>query len=350
MEEIHSNIIDGVGLADINQNINNIIGPDDEERCPLYGAVISATISDDKHHDTYFVEHFIKSTMFGADGWWYSQDDWTRNISEFHIHSDGAASHFKQRRSLLLVHWILQNVPAFRRVTWGFGCPGHGKGVWDGLGGTLKNTLLRYLLAENIVVNSIRQLYEIVVKLFDKNMSKTERWVLNFVLAANTTDLLRPRSDAQYMETSVKLKAFEHGAGTQSIFMYEAMGPMAAVEGEPCYHLAYRLQSCWCPYCVRCLREDTPTDVQFYTPKKKISARDPYIIGCLSNEPWASQMVYMHSETNTKYKAPRDNVPAVGEEQAQPEGEVDESAAQHDEGIPVFDQAAAEAMLMLAGL
>jgi hypothetical protein len=53
----------------------------------------------------------------------------------------------------------------------------------------------------------------------------------------------------------------------------------------------------------------------------------------------------MHRETNTKYKAPRDNVPAVGEEQAQPEGKVDESAAQHDEGIPIFDQAAAEAML-----
>jgi hypothetical protein len=48
MEEmLHSNIIDGVGLENINKNIRNIFGPNDEERCPIYGAVISALVSDE---------------------------------------------------------------------------------------------------------------------------------------------------------------------------------------------------------------------------------------------------------------------------------------------------------------
>ena len=28
-----------------------------------------------------------------------------------------------------------------RDVAWDFGCPGHGKGAWDGLGGTVKSKL-----------------------------------------------------------------------------------------------------------------------------------------------------------------------------------------------------------------
>ena len=71
-------------------------------------------------------------------------------------------------------------------MTWTFGCPGHGKGTWDGLGGIIKdktghcgilpcaNTLFYhsatkgrdYLKAEDMFVLSAKEVFDIIYELF----------------------------------------------------------------------------------------------------------------------------------------------------------------------------------------
>jgi hypothetical protein len=49
-------------------------------------------------------------------------------IKEIHICSDGAASHFKQKGTLRFLYFFIKQF-GFSRLTWTFGCPGHGKGT-----------------------------------------------------------------------------------------------------------------------------------------------------------------------------------------------------------------------------
>ena len=124
-------------------------------------------VSDSKLHDTYFVRYFLSETLLGETGWLNTQ---TRElgladrIRTLHICSDGAAAHFKQRGSL---HYITGlSVTSKYNMTWTFGCAGHGKGTWDGLGGILKNKTGHYLKAEDIFVSSAKEIYDIIYELF----------------------------------------------------------------------------------------------------------------------------------------------------------------------------------------
>ena len=94
-------------------------------------------ISDSKLHDTYFVRHFLSNVLLGPNGWLLNQTrepDLSSRIRSIDICSDGAAAHFKQKGS---IHF-LSSLKTYS-YTWVFGCPGHGKGTWDGLGGIVKN-------------------------------------------------------------------------------------------------------------------------------------------------------------------------------------------------------------------
>ena len=96
-------------------------------------------ISDDKTHDSHAAQTFINKTFT------YLEENFVKpGIEEFvalHIHSDNAPSHFKSSKTMnyltklpeRLSSWAA-NVPFSFRVFWEFGAPGHGKGVWDGIG------------------------------------------------------------------------------------------------------------------------------------------------------------------------------------------------------------------------
>lgn len=64
------------------------------------------------------------------------------------VHSDNAPSHFKCSKTLYfltslpdrLKSWGWRGRHTFR-VVWEFGAPGHGKGVWDGIGAWMKRTV-----------------------------------------------------------------------------------------------------------------------------------------------------------------------------------------------------------------
>jgi hypothetical protein len=63
-------------------------------------------------------------------------------LNVLYVHSDNAAQHFKSSKTL---HWFTKQLGGmgFHSILYDFGPPGHGKGVWDGLGGELKQWLRR---------------------------------------------------------------------------------------------------------------------------------------------------------------------------------------------------------------
>jgi hypothetical protein len=95
----------------------------------------------DRLHDSSATQHFMTLQM----DWFVKQKHlgtMNETFSKHHIHSDNAGQHFKNKYSarFLTLYQIKYNLDV---TTWSFGCPGHGKGAWDGLGGTMKNWLGR---------------------------------------------------------------------------------------------------------------------------------------------------------------------------------------------------------------
>jgi hypothetical protein len=124
------------------------------------------TFSDDKYHDTYFVPKKFRDIFFRDEGWFKKQTaQFNNRFTHLLINSDGAVSHFKQKYTLQFIcqlKLVIQNNYKILRLTWLFGCPGHGKGTWDGLGGVVKNKLCRMIIKEFKVFgpNDKKQLFE----------------------------------------------------------------------------------------------------------------------------------------------------------------------------------------------
>lgn len=91
------------------------------------------TASDDKQHDTSFVQHYLQHVALGEKGFVKSHLKLKDQISEFHVHSDGAPGHFKQKYTLQSLNDLLiRNIGhGITRIVWEFGCPGHGKGIYS---------------------------------------------------------------------------------------------------------------------------------------------------------------------------------------------------------------------------
>ena len=109
------------------------------------------------------------------------------NIDRFKyllVNSNGAALHFKQKYTTLqffcqLMKKLRDAGWKFSRLSWLFGCPGHGKRVWDGLGGVIKGLLFRYIIKEFIVFTDgnagKKEVYELAKKLFMDNPEIEEK-------------------------------------------------------------------------------------------------------------------------------------------------------------------------------
>ena len=96
-------------------------------------------VTGDKKQDSYATQHFIKTIL----AWLHAALIVTglESIIRFYIHSDNAAPHFKNSKTLNFLSRILSMFTWVIVACWSFGCPGHGKGPWDGLGGILKRML-----------------------------------------------------------------------------------------------------------------------------------------------------------------------------------------------------------------
>jgi hypothetical protein len=89
------------------------------------------TASDDKQHDTSFVQHFLQYVALGEQGFVQSHPKLKDQATEFFVHSDGAPGHLKQKDTLQSLNDLLirNTVHGITRIVWEFGCPGHGKGI-----------------------------------------------------------------------------------------------------------------------------------------------------------------------------------------------------------------------------
>ena len=93
-------------------------------------------VSDDLHHTKLSVHAFM-SDILGSIKEKYPE------VREFDIFSDGASSQFKQR--FLFSNLFNWEEEFDVRIRWHFFATSHGKGVVDGLGGTVKRAVWRYV-------------------------------------------------------------------------------------------------------------------------------------------------------------------------------------------------------------
>ena len=63
--------------------------------------------------------------------------------------SDGCASQFRSRYVFSLLTHIHPDIT----IEWHYNKAHHGKGLMDGIGGTLKNLVCRRILSEDVVIN-----------------------------------------------------------------------------------------------------------------------------------------------------------------------------------------------------
>ena len=223
-------------------------------------------VSDYKGHDSNFVKCYLDELLLGPNSWFMTQTSFPglkERLTEVHIDSDGAASHFKQKDSLFSITEFLVKYCLFH-LTWTFGAPGHGKGTWDGFGGILKNAATRRIISESLIVNTAQDVFDLLILLFcsevkEEEYARTKRikvksWSIN--LLSNDAVLLYPSIEQNVIHN---IEAFD-GAGSQRIFFYEA------------FHrggLGYQLSACWCAACIRGLRHGAFKG----------------ILGCFSGEP-----------------------------------------------------------------
>lgn len=57
-------------------------------------------------------------------------------------------------------------------TSWTFSAPGHGKGTWDGVGGIIKSTARRTIIAQSLILNDANTVYELVKITFTSETKK----------------------------------------------------------------------------------------------------------------------------------------------------------------------------------
>lgn len=113
-----------------------------------------AFISDELEHNKYAVFTFF-------DRLFLELQQSNPNLKELAFFSDGAASQFKQR--FLFVNLSLMEQDYGLKVSWHFFATSHGKGVVDGIGGTLKRAVWRESMA-GLVISSAEEFANVAKK------------------------------------------------------------------------------------------------------------------------------------------------------------------------------------------
>lgn len=212
-------------------------------------------ITDDKQHDTFLSRHIVEAHIVGEKGWIHDPEveklepGLAQRITNFEIWSDGAGAHFKQCGTIHALCFLL-----FGLAIWSFNAPGHGKDKVDGFGGIIKSRVCAYLSAHDIHVGSAKELYDIIVELFDGKEARDrydadktiliKRWCIRYVSVA---DVARPvAKDAVGKAAAVKaIKAVESDLQKVSkaiekieVKLQKAMKPATLLDLEGQLHVA----------------------------------------------------------------------------------------------------------------
>lgn len=112
-----------------------------------------------------------------------------------------------------------------KRVSWSFGCPGHGKGTWDGLGGIVKNYVLRQIIITSEAdIPTVESITQMTIGHFcgaSYKGKKISKWSF-YVLSAATVDSLR--KDLAITQTALQPIHAASGLGIRKIFFFEFSG------------------------------------------------------------------------------------------------------------------------------
>jgi hypothetical protein len=228
-------------------------------------------VTGDRKHDSYSMRHFshMEFRKLAERGVFRDQ-----LITTIATHSDNAAQHFRSAKTLNWYTSLLDEsvagthkddstTPApskegagllyhlsegkIKALVWDTGCPGHGKGVWDGLFGVQKTYLRNVVIAAQgdkvtinaTVIRSPWDCFEQLRKHFD-----TEDWrqrqdekgrpmariTLHWAGMNDETTIKRPAKEEKY-------HGVEHISSSHQFFVIST-GRLAA-----------RRHSCWCPAC-----------------------------------------------------------------------------------------------------
>jgi len=163
------------------------------------------------------------------------------------------------------------------------GCPGHGKGEHDGIGGTTKRKAERKILDDKLHLRDAFAVYELVFNLFaspDKVLEmKNEylkskrvyrRWFVLYV-SEETTKLRRRKDDEKDIVTQISAfkQYLKQGIGTRGIFWFEP-----ALQSS----LTYRMKGCCCQKC----QSSCDPNISYDPRQACISATD---------NPWETQEI-----------------------------------------------------------
>ena len=202
-----------------------------------------ACVTDEKRHDAYTTSHFLNKIL---------NDHFKERIESgefwaFLGHSDNA-SHFKSGQ--MMNYWSEKKKELglkFLRID--FGCPGHGKGPWDGLGAVLKQAIARDTLNNKILTQSGYVTCPLEVAEHLRRKVDTDDWRTAHKKKTIKRISVLYSDHAEIKERPAVEKDFEPLTGKMSSFSFL----MLAHE-----QIARRERSCWCSAaCMRAHERDS---------------------------------------------------------------------------------------------
>ena len=220
-------------------------------------------VTDDKLHDRFAMKQFTDKELDYLEG--YMKDSFPNNlingsIKRLHQHSDNASQHFKSTGSLEYFSSLIRDRggPTECAYVYSFGAPGHGKGVFDGVGGAIKNKVHSLIKAtkttnegvpgvESVYINDVKDVFQAISHHFENSDNHVRKKA-----GGNPIDhfkfflyLLCDNNPIQQL-----VEEFHQLIGISSNYQF-------AVNNVGCVYM--RKRSCWCPACLSKLMQSTLT-------------------------------------------------------------------------------------------
>ena len=197
-------------------------------------------VTGDRKHDSYSMRHFSQEEW----AWLVAHDVIaTQKITTVATHSDNAAQHFKSSKTLCWYTSWLAAAPGAEGIKsslWDFGPPGHGKGVWDGIAGMLKQWLRSRIFEGQhksgvikTTSGAIRTPFDCFEQLTHGFHGKPTKTIDAFTVVwagMGKISSTRPRTPAEFCCVKDITKTYQ--------YYVTNLGEVAA-----------RAHSCWCPSC-----------------------------------------------------------------------------------------------------
>ena len=227
-------------------------------------------VTSDRKHDSYATQYF----MTEQQKWWEEKYVKTKKepITRLHVHSDNA-THFKSSKSLNFLSRLRQLFLWILAVTWSFGCGGHGKGAWDGIGAVVKRALRQDVVDKKVLSDSgVLKTWIDVTQHLERRFS-SEKWreqhrtykhTVNEFVIQGCESVNRPTYEEQ----------FESIFGIQKSFGYIGLESGSVMQRE---------WDCWCPACFCSIAGPTAHGSRMVNNG---SEQGYVVLGCTSQERW----------------------------------------------------------------